>query len=218
MKRKRGEEEDKTNHFFPMILLQPELLVIIFDSLGDERLTLFKILYQYFKNNNDVMTVMDDYVEENIQIEKLSAILFRIKVNELQYLVSDGDMDEYCYKLNEYKKFRHLKNFVKYGYCYNCHKLPQRDIFNLIDVTNRNIIELESKHVYLCEKCNGKEVFYTTKQLIDKLDADYLTKVFANKYGIRHGYTTLGLLRFLIDDVNNIHIRQSAKREMKKKR
>lgn len=213
MKRKRGEEEeeeDKTNHLFPMILSQPEILVIIFESLGDYVLNFLKILYQYFHDNDTVLHIMDDYLEENCFIEKLSAILFKVKVKRLQYLVDDGDLDEYCYKLNAYKKYRHLKNLVKFGYCCHCRNLPQGDITLLIGVKNRNIIELDSKYVYLCDKCSDQELFYTPTQLIDNIGADYITMLFATKYGIRYGYDNG--LKFLKDDVNNILTRKSDKR------
>lgn len=195
MKRNREETIIENNYFFPVIILQPGLLCFIFENLPlIDLLTIYKILYQYFIGNESVMIILEDYLEENYCIDEMTTILFQKKVKKLEYLVLLGNIEDYSQKINKYKTFRYTKNFVKYGLCDTCHYLPNKcDQIDFVNVTNRNLNELECKVIYNCELCNkvpDNNLFYSTKQFIQEIGLTQIACFYADHFGIRTDWRT----------------------------
>lgn len=202
MKRNREEEENniQNNYFFPVIILQPGLLCFIFENLQlIDLVTIYKILYQYFIGNELVMTILEDYLEENYDIDKFTTILFQQKVKKLEYLVFCGRIEDYSQKINKYKTFRNTKNFVKYGLCDSCHCLPNKcDKIDFINVRNRNINELECKVLYNCINCNkvpDNNLFFSPQQFINYIGINYIAGFYADMYGIRTDWINQGFYK-----------------------
>lgn len=210
-------EKLDTNFFFSTIKSDPDILSVIFKNLKiRDLLTIYRVLYQYFFNDVYIMNVLEKFLKSKTDItERLLEFnnsLFLIKMKKLStsnlYLKyplitkSFDDeslsalpkpisfMDKYNDIIKKYSEFRWTRNFVKYGFCEDCQKITEIDYIKKIK--GYDVIELESKFIYLCNKCTKKLnviddslPWLNQKDVTKSLPSSLICKMLFKKFQIR---------------------------------
>lgn len=215
MKRKREEEIPTKNHLFDTIFRQPDILNIILpyiDTLAS-LLSFYRYLYYNMKDVEPypVLTVMEKYLVKTVDLDCVNYYFLQKKMRK--FTLNDKNnwpnkgTDHYIKTLQRYNEFRFTRNFVIYGFCIECNKLPPANVDAIhsdFKIINFNKTELESGKCYLCKGCAFNEkIWYTDKEVMDKMGLIIITS-FMEKHGIRFSYNPNSTFKFFGKDVRKV--------------
>lgn len=217
MKRKREEESCQTNHLFKTIYQQPDILTCIFIHLDvTELLSFYRVLYRYAEDpDRCIITVMENHVMDKYKTEMyLVNRHFYSRKMQKYSSTTPGNYNklpqDHIKSLIKYQEFRWTRNFVKYGTCIMCNKLPYEPggIYSDHEFLNYNKRELEYAVGYRCIPCSATKEWFLTR--IEDLEdiGNNIIKSFMETNNVRY-IDERGYKQFLLSDVNKVRRKYS---------